>query len=101
MKAKVSNQIMAPLSSVLIKKTLHAFARVAVDHVGTLISIQGKGWKRSKKCSCLFTCLKSCAIHLEIAYCVDTDSFLNGFFLDVKSKRTSLRSNVRRIKRVN
>ena len=91
MKAKVSNQIMAPLPSVLIKKTLHAFTRVAVDHAGTLISIQGRGWKRSKKCSCLFTCLKSCAIHLEIAYCVDTDSFLNGFFFGCQVEKNLLK----------
>ena len=36
--------------------------------------------KRAKQYLCLFTCPVSCAVHLEIAYGLDTDSLLNAFY---------------------
>ena len=79
-KFKVSKQIMAPLPAIRLKKPLQAFGRVAVDYGGPFTTIQGRERKRMKRYLCLFTCLLSRAVHLEMAYALDTDSFLNAFY---------------------
>ena len=40
---------------------------------------QGRGKSKAKCYLCLFTCLATRAVHLEIAYALDTSSFLNAF----------------------
>ena len=79
-KARCTNQLMAPLPAIRLKEPLQAFARASVDFGGPFITIQGRGRKRVKRYLCLFTCLLSRAVHLEIAYSLDTDSFLNAFY---------------------
>ena len=79
-KAKVANQIMAPLPKIRLKMPLHAFARTAVDFAGPFYTVQGRGKRRAKRYLCLFTCLLSRAVHLEMAYGLDTDAFLNAFY---------------------
>ena len=34
---------------------------------------------RAKRCLCLFTCLPTQAVHLEMSYSLETDSFINTF----------------------
>lgn len=80
MKAKASEQIMAPLPKMRLKMPLVAFSRTGIDYAGPFTTIQGRGRKRTKRYLCLFTCLISRAVHLEIAYSMDTDSFLNAFY---------------------
>ena len=79
-KTKAARQIMAPLPKIRLKLPLRAFARTAVDYAGPFITVQGRGKKRMKRYLCLFTCLTSRAVHLEMAYALDTDSFLNAFY---------------------
>ena len=71
---------MAPLPAIRFKSPLRAFGRTAVDFAGPFVTIQGRGQRRQKRYLCLFTCLCSRAVHLEIAYGLDTDSFLNAFY---------------------
>ena len=74
-KAKAAKQIMGPLPKIQLKLPLQAF-----NPTGPFVTIQGRGKKRARQYLCLFTCLTSRAIHLEMAYGLDTDSFLNMFY---------------------
>ncbi|XP_033119940.1 uncharacterized protein LOC117119248 isoform X2 [Anneissia japonica] len=72
---------MSPLPEIKNKMdSLKAFTRVAVDYAGPFLTIQGRGKVRTKRYLCLFTCLATRAVHLEIAYGLDTDTFLNAFY---------------------
>ena len=79
-KSKPCSQIMAPLPTSRLKPSLRAFVRSAVDFAGPFITVQGRGKRREKRNLCLFTCLATRAVHLEMAYGLDTDSFLNAFY---------------------
>ena len=78
-KAKCPKQIMAPLSLNRLKLSLRDIMRTAVDFGGPFVTIQGRGRQRQKRYLCLFTCLASRAVHLEMAFGLDTDSFLRAF----------------------
>ena len=79
-KARACSQIMAPLPRIRYAMSSRAFERVAVDYGGPFITIQGRGNRREKRYLCLFTCLATRAVHLEMAFALDTDSFLNAFY---------------------
>ena len=79
-KAKPAKQLTSALPEIRLKLPLKAFVSVAVDFAGPFATIQGRGKRRTKRYLCLFTCLLSRAVHLEMAYGLDTDSFLNAFF---------------------
>ena len=70
---------MGPLPKVRLRFSMRAFAQTAVDYGGPFITIQGRGKARLKRWLYLFTCLASRAIHCEMAFGLDTDSFLNAF----------------------
>ena len=70
---------MTPLPLNRLKLSLRAFTRTAVDFGGPFVTIQGRGRQRQKRYLCLFTCLASRAVHLEMAFGLDTDSFLRAF----------------------
>ena len=74
-KAKQAEQIMAPLPTIHFKPSLKAFVQTVVDFAGPLITKQGRGKSRCKHYLCLFTCLATRAVHLEMAYGLDSDSF--------------------------
>ena len=71
---------MAPLPASRLKSSLQAFTRCAVDFAGPFITVQGRGKRREKRYLCLFTCLATRAVHLEMAFGLDTNSFLNAFY---------------------
>ena len=78
-KAKCAKQIMVPLPLNQLKLSLRAFTRTAVDFGRPFVTIQGRGRQRQKRYLCLFTCLACRAVHLEMAFGLDTDSFLRVF----------------------
>ena len=79
--AKAGQQLMAPLPIVRTKvDSLRAFERVAVDFAGPFYTKQGRGRAQAKRYLCLFTCSATRAVHLELAYSLNTDSFLNAYY---------------------
>ena len=79
-KSKACEQIMAPLPLSRLESSFRAFTRTAVDFGGPFITVHGRWKRREKRYLCLFTCLATRAVHLEIAFGLDTDSFLNAFY---------------------
>lgn len=79
-KAKPAEQIMAPLPDFRVGTSLRPFTHTAVDFAGPFLTKQGRGKVKTKRYLCLFTCVQTRAIHLEIAYGLDVDSFLNAFY---------------------
>ena len=75
-RAKAARQVMAPLPRTRLRLHLKSFTGISVDFGGPFIAVQGKGKRQTKRWLCLFTCLLSRAIHLELVYGLDTDSFL-------------------------
>jgi DNA-binding transcriptional regulator YiaG len=81
-----ANQMMAPLPAarIVMPATLRAFTHTALDFAGPFETIKGRGKTREKRYLCLFTCMHTRAVHLELAYGLDTDSFLRALqrFID-------------------
>ena len=80
-KAKQVEQIMAPLSIYhFLKPSLRTFVWTAVDFAGPFMTKQGRGKSRCKCYLCLFTCLATRAVHLEMTYYgLDSDSISKTF----------------------
>ena len=78
-KAKAANQIMAPLLQIRLRLSLRPFAQIAIDLGEPFVAIQGRRSRRQKRYLCSFTCLATRAVHLEMAFGLDTDSFLKAF----------------------
>ena len=76
---KIGNQMMAPLRKSRLQSSLRAFEKVGVDYGGPFLTKQGRRRTRAKRYLCLFTCLTTLAVHLEMSYSLDTDSFINAF----------------------
>ena len=79
-RGKQATQIMAPLPDVRLGVSLQAFDKVGCDYAGPFLTKQGRGKVRTKRYLCLFTCLVTRAVHLEMAYSLDTDSLLNALW---------------------
>ena len=60
-------------------ETFQPFAQTAVDFAGPLYTVKGRRKPRQKRWLCLFTCLETRAVHLEMPWGLDTDTFLNAF----------------------
>ena len=72
--SKCAKQVMAPLPLNRLKLSLRVIVRTAVDSD----DYSGPRKQRQKRYLCLFTCLATRAVHLEVAYGLDTDSFLRA-----------------------
>ena len=79
-KAEAAKQIMAPLPQIRLRLSLRPFAQTAVDFGGPFVTIQGRRSRRQKRYFRLFSCLATRAVHLELPFGLDTDSFLNAFY---------------------
>ena len=86
--AKPLGQMMALLPRPRVVSSIKAFDRIGVDYEGPYLTKQGRGKSRAKRYLCLFTCLVTRAVHLELAYALDTDSFMNVFTRMVSRRGT-------------
>ncbi|XP_064637073.1 uncharacterized protein LOC135493580 [Lineus longissimus] len=77
-KARIVNQVVAPLPKSRVTQPLRAFTVTSVDYAGPFLTKQSRR-VQTKRWLCLFTCHASRALHLEMAYSMNTDSFLNAF----------------------
>ena len=77
MKFKPCGQIMAPLPSVRLHPGNPPFTCVGVDYMGPLVVKRARS--QAKRFGCVFTCLATRAVHLEMAYSLETNSFLHAF----------------------
>ena len=53
------------------------FSSTGVDFFGTFLVKLGRS--QVKRYGCIFTCLAVRTVHIEVAYSLDTDSFINAF----------------------
>ena len=70
-------QQMAPLPDDMLTPDEPPFNRVGIDYFGPLYVRLGRS--TPKRYGVIFTCLACRAVHFEIAYSLDTDSFLGAF----------------------
>ncbi|XP_053389144.1 uncharacterized protein LOC128552150 [Mercenaria mercenaria] len=70
-------QQIAPLVSEQTTPDKPPFTYIGVDNFGPLLVKSGRS--HSKRYGCLFTCLATRAVHIEIAYSLTTDSFIAAF----------------------
>ena len=74
--APVGRQFMAPLPVDRVTPDRPPFTFVGVDYFGPLNVNQGRSVVL--RYGCLFTCLTSRAVHIEVAHRLDTSSFINA-----------------------
>ena len=78
-KDKTATQVMPPLPPNRLRLTYRAFEQTGVDYAGPITTVQGRGKSRQKRWLCVFTCFSTRASHIEVAWRLDTDGFLNAF----------------------
>ena len=76
-KAKVGEQVMAPLPVCRVTPGKRPFHSVGIDYMGPLGVKQGRSIL--KRYACVFTCMATRSIHIEISHSLDSSSFLNAF----------------------
>ena len=69
---------MAPLPRIRLEATMKPFTNCAVDFADPFYTIQGRGKSRVKRYLCLFVCLQTHCLHLEMAWSLETDGFLKA-----------------------
>ena len=77
-KAQACKQLMAPLPKCRVSAGNPPFTCTGVDYFGPILIKVGRS--HVKRYGCLFTCMASRAIHIEIANSLNASSFLQAFF---------------------
>ena len=93
LKAMPQNQQMAALPDVRVTPNEPPFSHVGVDYFGPFMVKRGRS--ELKRYECLFTCLTTRVIHLEISNTLETDSFINALqrFTARRGKPIEIRSD--------
>jgi hypothetical protein len=88
-----SSQQMGDLPADRVTPGDPAFSNSGVDYFGPFFVKRGRGTE--KRYGCIFTCLATRAVHIEIAHSLEADSFINCLqrFIARRGKVKSLRSD--------
>ena len=78
LRAKPLTQFMAPLPVARIKPCEPPFTHTGIDYFGPMLVTQLR--RSVKRYGCLFTCMSTRAVHIEVVPSLDTDSFLMAFW---------------------
>lgn len=91
--APVGKQKRANLPKDRITPDKPPFTYVGVDCFGPFLVCHERS--DAKRYGLLFTCLTSCAIHIEVVHSLDTDSFINSMhcFITRRGKPEQMKSN--------
>ena len=73
-KAKVGEQIMANLPEARLQINQPPFSHTGVDFFGPIYVKRGRS--EEKRYGCIFTCMSTRAVHIEVAHSLTTESFL-------------------------
>ena len=86
-------QLMANLPKERLTPENPPFTFVGVDYFGPLYVQQGRSYV--KRYGCVFTCLTTRALHIEITSTLDTDSFINALrrFISLRGNPSSVYSD--------
>jgi hypothetical protein len=68
------SQLMAPLPAERVKAGGYSFSHTGLDYFGPFNVKQGRSVV--KRYGCIFTCLQTRAVHIEVAHSMGTDSFI-------------------------
>ena len=74
--AAPGKQVMSPLPEFRVSSGCPAFTSVGLDYAGPIFSKVGRSL--AKRYLCVFTCMATRAVHLEIAHSLDTQSCLQA-----------------------
>lgn len=93
MQSRAGEQKMSDLPQDRISPDLPAFTHVGIDYFGPIEVKRGRA--HVKRYGVIFTCLVSRAVHLEVAYHLDTDSCINALrrFVCRRGPVTSIRTD--------
>ena len=81
---------MTPLPPIRLKFNIRGFSNVGMHFVRPFLTIQGRGKTRNKRYLCLYTCLSSRAVDLEMTFGLDTTAFLNGCYRMVNRREAPM-----------
>ena len=82
------SQVMAPLPAFRVTAGGFPFEHTGLDYFGYFIVKRGRA--HVKRWGCLFTCMKTRAVHIEVAHSLDSDSFLCAFIRFVSRRGAPL-----------
>jgi len=91
--AQPGEQYMADLPKDRVTANQPPFTCVGIDYFGSFEVKQGRS--RVKRYGCLFTCLNTRAVHIEIAHSLDTGSMINALrrFISIRGYPQEIRSD--------
>jgi len=77
---------MAALPKCRVATGFRAFSCKGVDYFGPILVKVGR--KHAKRYGCLFTCMASRAVNIEVVYSLNASSFLQAFFRFIHRRGT-------------